>query len=282
MNDRIEIVMATYNGSKYLQEQIQSFFSQTYENWHLTVRDDGSTDNTLSILEGFAAKHPDRITIYRDSSGNLGPTLNFSLLLQNSRSDYTMLSDQDDVWLPDKIKLTLAKMKESEALFPDLPVLVFTDLAVVNSLLEPLFDSLWQMMRLDPSIAESPVKLAALNVVTGCTAMINCCARNIALPIPNRYLLHDHWLAVEIARLGRVIPLDRKTVLYRQHGANELGALKVDSHYLFRKTTSIPRQIEKYYHAYKAFGKNLNIFNILINKITLNLSRGFIFTKRRD
>ncbi|MHB9334492.1 glycosyltransferase, partial [Fusobacterium polymorphum] len=107
MNPKIEILMATYNGEKYVGEQIDSIIHQTYKNWKLLIRDDNSTDKTLEILKEYEKKDK-RIKIIEDKKGNLGFVKNFEELLNNSKEDWVMFSDQDDYWLENKIEKYVA------------------------------------------------------------------------------------------------------------------------------------------------------------------------------
>ena len=104
MNPKIEILMATYNGEKYIGEQINSIINQTYTNWNLLIRDDGSKDKTLNIIKKYE-KMDNRIILIRDNKDNLGFVKNFEELLKISSSELIMFSDQDDVWKKDKIKI---------------------------------------------------------------------------------------------------------------------------------------------------------------------------------
>ena len=102
MKEKIDVLLATYNGEKYLKEQIDSILNQTYQNIHLIISDDCSKDETQKILKEYKEKD-DRITVYIQEQ-NLGYIKNFEFLLEKVESDYYMLSDQDDVWLPEKIE----------------------------------------------------------------------------------------------------------------------------------------------------------------------------------
>ena len=132
-NKKIDILMATYNGEKYLAEQIDSIICQTYKNWNLLIRDDGSSDNTFKILKEYEKKD-DRIKIIKDKKGNLGIAKNFEELLKISSSELIMFSDQDDVWKKDKIKIMLKYVGNSD--------LIISDAIVTNEKLECISDSL--------------------------------------------------------------------------------------------------------------------------------------------
>ena len=111
MDSKIEILMATYNGEKYIREQIDSIISQTYSNWTLLIRDDVSKDDTVKIIKEYEKKDK-RIKLLEDNKGNLGFVKNFEELLKNSSEDFIMFSDQDDYWLEDKIEKYINELKK--------------------------------------------------------------------------------------------------------------------------------------------------------------------------
>ncbi|MCX6660415.1 MAG: glycosyltransferase [Candidatus Bathyarchaeota archaeon] len=153
---QIDVLLATYNGEKYLREQIDSILSQTYKNWNLLVRDDGSSDNTIRIIESYRDLVPDRIVVLKDDLGNLGVIRNFSKLLGYSHSDYIMLSDQDDMWLPRKIELTYKKMQDLVKKYgDDVPLLVYTDWKVVDVNLSVISNSGWRYFKVNPRSGKS-------------------------------------------------------------------------------------------------------------------------------
>ena len=111
-SNQIDILLATYNGERYLSEQLDSILKQSCDNWRIFVRDDGSEDGTSTIIERYQKQYSGKIFIIKDEKQNLGACGNFSELLKKSKSDYIMFCDQDDVWKEDKIKITLKKMKQ--------------------------------------------------------------------------------------------------------------------------------------------------------------------------
>ena len=110
-NKRIDILMATYNGEKYLVEQLDSIINQTYRNWNLLIRDDNSTDKTLEIIQNYHKKDK-RIKILKDNKGNLGIVRNFEELLKSSESEFIMFSDQDDIWVENKLDMYLKMIEK--------------------------------------------------------------------------------------------------------------------------------------------------------------------------
>ena len=129
----ISVLMATYNGGKYIKEQLDSLQAQSYEKWSLYIRDDCSTDNTTNILKEYQNREP-RIHLLPSSATNIGALGNFNRLMSNASGKYFMFCDQDDIWLPDKIKKTLDLMKNREKRYgKDFPILIHTDCSVIDS-----------------------------------------------------------------------------------------------------------------------------------------------------
>jgi hypothetical protein len=178
----IDILMSTFNGSQFLAEQLDSILGQTFAEFRLMIRDDASVDDTADILQQFAERDA-RIEIIEDTGGNLGLRRSFMRLLELSAAEYFMFADQDDVWLPDKIERSFNKIKVLDPKTPsDTPLLVFTDLTVVDERLDTINDSFWKYQALDPHICRDWRDLLAQNVVTGCTILGNAAARQASLP----------------------------------------------------------------------------------------------------
>ena len=223
----IHILMSTYNGARYLAEQIDSILAQTYTDWRLYIRDDGSTDDTLRIVQNYAKKDK-RITVLEDSD-NLGACRSFERLLQTSDgAEYYAFADQDDVWRPDKLAILLKAMQEAEQEYPKLPIVVHSDLQVVDAQLKEIAPSFWQYSNLRPDIVDANLHyLAICNTVTGCAMLFNRAARTYSLPFPQTAYMHDAWVALAAAaKGGKVIPLSATPIAYRQHSTNVLGAVR--------------------------------------------------------
>lgn len=222
---RIDILLATYNGAAFLEEQIDSILRQSHENWRLLVRDDGSTDRTVEILEQSAKDHPDKILLIADNDGNLGCTGNFNRLMERSTAEYVALCDQDDVWLAHKLAASMERMQVLERDHgPETPVLVHTDLRTVDRSLKIIGPSLWQYQGLNPADANDFGRLLIHNVVTGCSMLINRALKERALPIPAEAKVHDWWIALVASAFGTTGAVSAPTALYRQHGSNVMGA----------------------------------------------------------
>ncbi|HEX6107227.1 MAG TPA: glycosyltransferase family 2 protein [Gemmatimonadales bacterium] len=222
---RLLVLLSTYNGARYLAEQIESIRGQIWTGWELVVRDDGSTDGTIELVEEFARRDR-RIRLWRDGRGNLGPAASFGALLEHAwagGATYAALADQDDVWMPDKLQRELALLQAHEAAGePDHPLLVHTDLTVVDDRLRTLHPSFLRHQRLEHVRTDPLRRLLVQNFVTGCTVVVNRALLRAAIPVPP-VVMHDWWLAQCAAALGTILFLPEPTVRYRQHGGNALG-----------------------------------------------------------
>ena len=233
----VAILMSTYNGEKYLREQIDSIIAQSYVDWHLYIRDDGSTDSTPNIIASYEKKDS-RISFFnRNNIKNMGVTKSFLYLLNNTEASLYMFSDQDDVWKQDKILLSVKAMKEKNPL--NHPACVFTELEVVDKTLSPL-----RLMNNNAIWYDFPHFLFG-NCVTGSTMMINQRLKSIlklnATNIDAVYL-HDWWIALMTSTLGQLIYIKEPTILYRQHGDNVEGSKKNNIFTLFLRATHLQHE----------------------------------------
>lgn len=225
--DKIAILMATYNGEKYICQQIDSILLQTCKDWELYIHDDGSTDNTIAAVESYVEKYPNKIHLI-DGKSTGGAKYNFFYMFGQVEAPYYMTCDQDDVWLDKKIELTYDKMLtiENKA---DVPCLVYTELRVVDSELNTIADTMSGYQSLDCH-KRTINQFILQNSVTGCTMMVNRALRDKMLRITDidNTIMHDWWAALVAAQFGKTGFIDEPTILYRQHGDNSLGALGIN------------------------------------------------------
>lgn len=225
----VDIILATYNGEKFLSEQIDSLLNQNHLKCRIIMRDDNSSDGTLKILKTYAKKYPKKIVLI-PSFERLGILANFSTLISHSDADYTLFSDQDDIWDEDKVTLSLQAIKKLETVYTtDCPILVHSDLQVINEDGAVISPSFWHYTGLKPSIGQSLNRLLMQNVVTGCAMMINRSLRELSVSIPKGAVMHDWWLALVATAFGKIGCIEKATIKYRQHGKNALGAKKLYS-----------------------------------------------------
>jgi glycosyltransferase involved in cell wall biosynthesis len=233
MQPGIDIILSTYNGGKFLREQLDSILAQTFTDWRLLIRDDGSLDDTEEIVRDYARRHPLRILHVESAGENLGACQSFGRLLHCTDAAYVMLCDQDDIWFPDKIERTLEKMRRmEEENGPGSPCLVFSDVTVVDETLRVISPSGWRCQKSDPVTGTRLGRLVLMNPGNGCTMMINRELLKVAAPIPREALMHDYWLALAAVAFGRTGFLREPTLYYRQHGGNELGSKRWGSAYV--------------------------------------------------
>jgi len=223
----IDIAIATYNGERYISEQIASILTCSidmpgFSLGSIIVSDNKSTDGTAAIVEALA-KHDARIKlVVCDSPGVIN---NFNFALQRTSAEYIMLCDQDDFWLKNKIQLSLEKIIELELeVGKNSPLLVFSDLSVTDSELNVTEPSFFVAQRLKPNSYLYPKHIFLANVAPGCTMMFNRKLLDMALPIPTTAAMHDWWLLLIASTFGRVAHLNVPTILYRQHANNQVGA----------------------------------------------------------
>ena len=266
---KIEILLSVYNGEKYLAEQIQSVINQTNKDWILTIRDDGSNDNSLKIIKNFCDKYPEKISLKKDKLGNIGTAKSFYLLILNSKEEYLMFCDQDDVWLENKIEFSIAEMQKKEREKGiNTPLLFFTDLKVVDENLNTISNSFFDFSGI---IFKENLKfsdIAVRNSVTGCTVLMNKSAIKSVLPINIKTEMHDIWCALCVAKNGYVFGSKEVSVLYRQHLKNTIGAKKTKKFvFNFSALKNSYFCNKQRFQCAKAINKSFCIFQYLYYKI---------------
>ena len=220
--EKVDVLLATYNGEKYLKEQIDSILEQTYSDFRLLISDDGSTDDTRKILEEYKNKDS-RIQVFFQES-NLGVVKNFEFLLKKVESAYYMFSDQDDIWKAEKIEKSLNKIENDNC------DLVYSDLEVVDEKLNVTYESYWKLKGIYNKIKKynNFESLYLNNFVTGCTIISKKELIDTYLPLPNssKYVLHDYWISLILSQNGKIDYIEEPLIKYRQHKNNKVGSKK--------------------------------------------------------
>ncbi len=214
------ILLASYNGEKFIGDQLDSLLQQTYADWKLFIRDDGSTDKTVCIIKKYVEKDK-RINLLNDDKKNLGSCQNFAALMNaaGGQYQYIMFCDQDDFWLPFKIEETLALMKQMEKQQEKkAAVLVYTNFEYVYNNLKTI--SSRKNFHATRVSKLSFAHLLAQNPAYGCTMMLNKQLADMVDHIPLQAENHDYWVALVASALGKIFYLNKTTILYRQHDNN--------------------------------------------------------------
>lgn len=220
--EKVDILLATYNGEKYLEDQLNSILSQTHSDFRLLISDDASKDSTKEILEKYKEKD-ERIDVFYQKE-NLGVIKNFEFLLGKVENKYYMFSDQDDIWKENKIEKSIKKMEETGS------DLVYTDLEVVDENMNVTYESYWKLKGFYNKIKKynNFDSLYLNNFITGCTIISKKELISKVLPLPNtsKFVLHDYWIALIISQNGRISYIEEPLIKYRQHKNNKVGSKK--------------------------------------------------------
>lgn len=220
----IGICMATYNGARFLEQQLDSIAAQTCPDWHLYVRDDGSTDETPEVLRDFAAQHPGRVTLVESEQGQLGARGNFARLMEVATEPYLAFADQDDVWYPRKLTSALAAMRRIEARYgSETPVMVHGDRRLIDDKGREITPSYWASRGLAAARFQFGTCLSFC-LAAGGAMLVNRSLVSLALPIPTQARMYDTWLEL-VAHAFGVVAVDNEVVAdHRRHGANTSGS----------------------------------------------------------
>lgn len=214
----ISVCMATYNGEQYLHEQINSILNQLSKGDELIISDDGSTDKTIEIIENFSDP---RIKLLKADFHS--PILNFQNALQHAENDLIFLSDQDDVWMDDKVEKMMQSLKEYD--------LVVSDCFIVDEEGKIIAGSFFDRNNSGPGLIKNIYK----NGYLGCCMAFNREILNHALPFPEDIAMHDIWIGLIGETFGKTLFMPDKLICYRRHSSNASQAGEQSPFTLFTK-----------------------------------------------
>ncbi len=234
----VSVCMATFNGSEFISDQVSSILSQLSHNDELLVSDDGSTDDTLSIIKTF---NDPRIKIIQGAQKN-SPALNFEKVLSHAKGDYIFLSDQDDIWLPGKVTECLKLLMKYD--------IVVTDCSVVDEKLELIEESFFGVMKSGPGLLKNFFK----NTYLGCCMAFKSEILKVILPFPKNIPMHDIWIGFASEIIYKPVFLEKKLIKYRRHKNNVSTTTGPSSSFFFKQLshrlvllTNIPTILKRYY-----------------------------------
>jgi glycosyltransferase involved in cell wall biosynthesis len=205
----VTIAVTTYNGERYLAEQLDSLLRQTWTDFEILVSDDDSRDGTGEILERYAAADP-RIRIVRNRPG-LGLQRNFEAAFKAARGQLIAPCDQDDIWEDDKLATLVERLRASGA------VMAYCDSALVDATNRPMGKRAFELMTAIDGGA--PLQFAFSNCISGHAMLFDRRVLDVALPFPDAPI-YDWWLAAAATSIGTIVRVDRPLVRYRQHDTN--------------------------------------------------------------
>ena len=219
----VQVLLSTWNGARWLPALLESLQQQSFQDWQLLVRDDGSTDQTLRILLEWQDQFPEKVAGILADGVNLGSTRSFSRLVEISTAEFLCFCDQDDVWFPEKLEVQYEHLRRLQGEYGEhTPLLVHSDLAVIDQHKEILAVSFWESRDFD--VTQDKRAYLLDNVVTGCATAFNRAAATLAFPTPPQAMQHDRWLALVCSWFGQIQAIPHPLLLYRQHAQNQLGA----------------------------------------------------------
>lgn len=216
MLQQIDILLPTFNGEKFIYEQVFSILNQTYKNFNLIIRDDGSDDNTVNIIHDISKKD-NRIIVIKDKLGNVGLVKSIEILLLHSNANLIMFADQDDIWFNNKIDLFYNKCIELN----EGPFLIYSDCYLFN---EKIID---YKLHLNKRIHKPGLNRCLFNFfVQGASSMIDKKLKELILPFPKSTYVHDRYIHLIAEITGKIAYISEPTMYYRQHSNNLIGASK--------------------------------------------------------
>ncbi len=225
-NLTVAVLMTTYNGEKFLKQQLDSILSQTYQNFKLYISDDNSSDSTVQIISKYQNNHPDKI-FYKVNQNNIGFVENFENLIAQSDENYMALSDQDDIWRSDKLELEMQEMLAFEKIDENRAYLVHTDLLMIDEKGKLLNSSYFKYRNYSLKNTKDLGHILGPCGVMGNTLLLNKKLKNLILPFPDNLDVHDYWIALNCELFGTRKTLNTPLVQYRIHQNNSSNSTNI-------------------------------------------------------
>lgn len=271
----VQILLSTFNGEKYLEQQVESLLTQDYDITKLIIRDDGSTDRTRDILSTLKKKYPNKVTVITGT--NVGVIQSFFELLHSvsEEADFISFCDQDDIWKSDKISRAIDLLSAHSR---DIPMMYCSRTELVTEELKPF--GYWPPI---PSRETGFGNALIQNVAVGCTVMINRRALQLIpqhMPDPSKLIMHDWWMYILVSAFGHVIYDDYPSLLYRQHANNVMGGDRgffskwKNKYQSFKKNNKkklLRAQANEFYHIYEDIlpeDKKFILHNLLTERLS--------------
>lgn len=238
----VSVVLASCNGEKYIAAQIDSILSQSYAPLEVIVCDDASTDGTVSIVEAYRQKYP-QISLHRNRE-RLGFVRNFEKGIALAKGEYIALSDQDDIWESDKISIQMQAMLAEEKRAPEKPVMIHSDLSVIDAEGNMKHDSYFRLKRYRLKKGKDLGHIAGPSGVMGNTILFNKILKEKILPFPVCLAFHDQWIALVNEVSGIRVTLDAPLVRYRIHQENHSNSeVRLSRHWMDIFSSFLKREL---------------------------------------
>lgn len=214
----ISIAMTTFNGEKFLHEQINSILNQSYQNFELIICDDKSSDSTIQIIQSYMMNHPN-IKLYKNVK-HLGSVKNFEKTISLCHTKYIALSDQDDIWDKNKLEILMHKMEQTEKIDGNIPIMIHSDLRMINTENEIIEKSYFKFRGYTLTNNKNLGHILGPCGVMGNTILMNKSLKKHILPFPGDVIVHDYWIALINEIFGKRITINQTLVNYRIHEGN--------------------------------------------------------------
>ena len=275
-NIKVQVLLATYNGEKFLREQLNSIINQEYKSWEILIHDDGSVDNTISILNEYKKNYPNKIKLLIDQKIFSSASMNFFHLIEHRSREANLycLCDQDDIWHKNKLKIIIDKYNSKDK---EKPLLIHSDLSLINAKGKLLEKSHNKLINYQKNFI-SKNSCLYYNPVPGCAMSINSALAD-KISYSKYMVMHDWWILLSaIFENATILYIKFPLVKYRQHSKNVLGFKKINIFILvLRLLFKIPsyfKNVKKAYIQSKQFfyqSKLQYFFRLVIYQVKMNL-----------